>query len=121
MFDLAAKLGHEVEELRVKARVRGLCIRAQRRLLVAPSGYAPRDEFTLAHEMMELYLPREWLELPEHTKELLCDRGAAALLLPRKAFLESLERHGWNVEDQRRLWPHVSATVIEARINECLP
>lgn len=118
MRELAHGLGQAVEDLHINARVRGLCVRAQHRILLNPSGYGPRDEFTIGHELMELYIPREWLSLPEATKERLCDRGAAALILPRAEFLASVERHGRNVHALHREWPRASGQVIKARLLE---
>jgi hypothetical protein len=120
MIDLASILGAEVEAMRMPTGTIGACCREEWSIVFEPTGYQPRDEFTIAHEIMELFAPRSVLELPREVKERFCDLGAAALLLPRAAFLRTLELYGWNVDDQRRVWPRVSAKVITARIDEVL-
>ena len=119
MVRVALALGYEVAARQLPDGIAGASARGCRWIFVAPSGYRPRDEFTIAHELMELHIPRSVLELPRATKERFCDRGAAALLLPRGAFLRSLTQHGWEIEQQRQRWPLVSGRVIEARIYEC--
>jgi Zn-dependent peptidase ImmA (M78 family) len=120
VFEIARRLRIDVERVQLPPGVLGVSSRSAWAILYEESGYRPRDEFTVAHELMELHLPRPVLELPRAVKERFCDRGAAALLLPRGAFLRSLKEFGWNVEDQRQRWPYVSARVIAARIDECL-
>lgn len=120
MLTIAARLGIHLEHIDMPPGVLGLALRAERAILYGPSGYAPRDEFTVAHEIMELHIPRAVLDLPKEIKERFCDQGAAALLLPRLDFLRSIARHGNNVRALREEWPRVSGQCIKARLVECL-
>jgi IrrE N-terminal-like domain len=118
---LAARLGVSIHEHPVRG-LAGVAVRSAHAVLLSPSGYAPRDEFTLAHELMELYLPSQWRRaLPEKLKERACDRGAAALLLPRQQFLFSLHGTGWDLPALRRRWPTASWGAIAARLVDLVP
>lgn len=84
--------------------------------MISPSGYNARDEFTLAHELVELHCPAAWRELPRERKEAMCDRGAAALLLPAAAFRVSIDQHGLDLPQLRRQWRHASWATIARRL-----
>lgn len=77
-----------------------------------------RREFTTAHELMEANLP---LGIPPEVKEAWCDRGAAALMMPEAAFLESGNSCGWDLEALRTWWPHCSWNALVRRIADLVP
>ena len=113
----AKRLGVDVEEHQLDPGVHGAAIIRFRSIVLSPSGYTARDEFTLAHELMELHIPGSWRrDLPKATKEAACDRGAAALLLPAAAFKQSVAELGANLPPLRRRWAHASWSTIARRM-----
>lgn len=95
----------------------GAAIVPLRLIVISPSGYAARDEFTLAHELMELHIPSSWRrDLPKEVKEAACDRGAAALLLPAQAFTASVNKVGVDLPALRRAWPNASWSTLAKRL-----
>lgn len=113
---LLERLGVRVVTASSGCPVEGLAVRHEQTVVVRASGYAPRDEFTLAHELLELHLPRELLELPRARKEALVDYGAAALLLPRAAFAADAHASGLDVPALRRRWRGASWAVVARRL-----
>jgi hypothetical protein len=120
MRDVCRALGVDIEEDRLNSRVRAISFRSESLILLRPSGYRPRDEFSIAHELLELYGP--WSpEVPAATKELLCDRGAAALLLPSDEFLKSARAERFDLAVLRRRWPLASWGALSCRISDLVP
>lgn len=100
----------------------GSAMRSVRAIMLSPSGYEPRDEFTLAHELAELHIPAAWhATLPERVKERMCDRVAAALLLPPPQFLYALFETNWSLPLLRRRFPIASYEAIARRIVDLKP
>ena len=120
MTKVAKRLGVDVEPMPLRYR-RGVASPEERAILYQPSGYRPRDEFTIAHELMELHLPRSILDLDPRVKEKFCNRGAAALLLPQQQFLFSLHGSGWELPELRRRWPWASWGAIATRLVDLVP
>lgn len=112
----ARRIGVEVCEKELPEGVHGFAARRIRTVVISPSGYPARDEFTLAHELMEMHIPDSWRELPRALKEEMCDRGAAALLLPAEAFCASVDRFGIDLPVLRRQWRNASWTTIARRL-----
>lgn len=113
--ELAEKLGWRVVKQQLPTE--GLALRDAGTIVVSPTGYLARDEFTLAHELIEMVLPREWrLALQPERKEALVDFGAAALLLPRGPFLSSVVEEGLELPALRRRWARASWAVIARRL-----
>lgn len=86
--------------------------------IVVARRHLPRQEFTIAHELMEANVPQR---VPAEIKEQWCDRGAAALMMPRIAFLESGTASGWDLEVMRQWWPHCSWNALVKRITDLVP
>lgn len=85
--------------------------------MVDPSGYLPRDEFTIAHEIAELHLPHDWREtLGPALWERACNRVASALLLPAGAFVTSVLELGLDLPALRRRWTHASWDTLARRL-----
>jgi Zn-dependent peptidase ImmA (M78 family) len=118
---LAARLNVPVHEHPLRC-MNGKAARQARAIILSPSGYEPRDEFTIAHELAELHLPAQWRStLSEQTKERCCNRIAAALLLPAKAFLWALHETDWDLPAVRRRFPRVSFEAVATRIVDLRP
>lgn len=79
-------------------------------------GYEPRVQMTLAHEVFELVLQGE---LP--WREALCQRGAAALLVPATAYAVSWERCRGDLAQLKAEWPIASWEVLATRAAEVFP
>lgn len=54
---LARRLGVHVVREDLGGGLAGCALRRLATVVVAPSGYSARDEFTLAHELVEMFLP----------------------------------------------------------------
>lgn len=75
--------------------------------------------YLIAHECGHWLLHDEgWVNLERSTEERAASRIAAALLLPRRAYLRDLRRVGWNIADLHRLWPLASPWIHARRIAE---
>lgn len=83
MDQVAHGLGVRVIRAPLPMGARGFSLRADRTVFIRPSGYAPRDEFSIAHELVELHAP--WRALPERLQEKLCDRAAGGDVAPEAA------------------------------------
>lgn len=116
MRGLLERLGVKVFEHWMGEGACGAAFPELRTVVLSPSGYTPRDEFTLAHELMELHAPSSWGELPAATKERMCDRGASALLLPAGAYLDTVEHLGRDLAALRRRWRHASWDTLARRL-----
>ena len=119
MRQVAERLGHTILERETDIPVRGLATRnaAGSHIVLVASGYLARDEFTIAHELMELHIPRDWRTyLPNDLKEGMCDRGAAALLLPTAPFRASVDELAGELPALRRHWRNASWDVIARRL-----
>jgi len=112
----AERLGVRVCERELPEGVDGFAARHIRTVVVSPSGYSARDEFTVAHELIEIHAPQSWHELPRERKEAMCDRGAAALLLPAAAFRATIDELGLDLPRLRRRWRHASWGTIGRRL-----
>lgn len=117
---LASRLSVDVAAVHLPG-VRGAASAEERLIVYSPSGYAPRDEFTIAHELMELHVPAPVAQLGAAVREQFCDRGAAALILPRQQFLFSLHGVGFELPALRRRWPLASWGAIAARLVDLVP
>lgn len=82
---------------------------------VAACSYRPHMEFGQAHEALEKNVP-PWM--PPDLKELYCDRGAAALMMPARSFLESGTACDWELQVLLGWWPHCSPYAILRRITD---
>jgi hypothetical protein len=116
MRGLIDSLGIRLVERWMGAGVLGCTLRSIETIVLSPSGYAARDEFTLAHEVLEYFAPAEWNTLPRETKEAICDRGAAALLLPALPFKIAVREHGIDLAALRRRWRLASWATIAHRL-----
>lgn len=115
MRELAERLDVTVLERDLGA-LAGVTLRGLRAVVLSPSGYDARDEFTLAHELIELHLP-DWMRVaPDSLRERLCDRGAAALLLPGSVFAASARTLQRDLSALRRAWPVASWSVLARRL-----
>lgn len=124
MERVAAALGCRVQwvhPLEVPEDFRGACRPKTRTIFVARSSYQPRNEFSQAHEIAELHIPRAVRELPAALKERYCNRVAAALLLPREQFLACIRSSDWNLPGLRRRWPLASWGAIASRLADLVP
>ena len=72
-------------------------------------------EFSIAHELMEIYLPRKL------RTEDMCNRGAAALLLPWIPYLRDLARHELELPIMRARWPLASYPTLARRLVDLHP
>jgi hypothetical protein len=89
------------------------CISCEQQLVYLPSTMRPeRRQFQLAHEIGHYILRLHGIEDTESR----CNRFASALLLPRRDFLASLRRHGWQIAWLKQQWPRVSHEAIGRRI-----
>lgn len=118
MRGLLERLGLTLRERDIDAPIRGASLRGLSRVLLVPSGYHPRDEFTIAHEIIESFFPSEWnrYAATEEDKERACDRGAAALLLPAAEFHRSVTELRHELPALRRRWRNASWDVIARRL-----
>jgi Zn-dependent peptidase ImmA (M78 family) len=121
MRELAKRLGVAVFEQPMRG-LNGAALRSVRAILVSPSGYTPRDEFTLAHELAELHLPQSWRDsMGDAMKEAACNWIASALLLPAGPFRYWLQEVDWNLPKARRRWPNASYEVVATRAVVLVP
>lgn len=120
MEELSRRLGVAVEEAQLRFH-RGLALPDDRAILYRPTGYVPRDQFTIAHELMELHCPRPILDLEPATKERFCNRGAAALLMPQQQFQFSLRGLGWDLPRLRQRFALASWGAIAQRLVDLVP
>lgn len=119
---MAQRLGYRVVRGALPAGLRGTSIRGEPLIVVRPECYRPREEFAVGHELLELHLPRCLLDvLEQEAKERVCNRGAAALLLPRQPFMSSLAAARWDLAELRRRLPWASWAAIATRIVDLVP
>ena len=112
-------LGYQVRYTRTLGRyIDGWYDDGTCRIVVAAGMSATRREFTVAHELMEANLP---LGIPADVKESWCDRGAAALMMPAREFLESGTACGWDLAVLREWWPHCSWNALVRRVTDLVP
>ena len=83
---------------------------------IAERCYDAADEFAVAHEIVELHIPKLGA-----LHEDFVDRAAAALLMPRTEFLASVAQCLFDVAAVRRQWHWASFTAIIWRIAELCP
>lgn len=69
--------------------VRGRSVEGLKTIWIAPQPYLPRRTLTICHELLELALPRHW---DGDLRERMCQRGAAALILPSRAYEQAFKR-----------------------------
>jgi hypothetical protein len=120
MVDVARRLSVDVARIYLPG-VRGAASPEERLIVFTPSGYPPRDEFTVAHELMELHMPTPVAQLQPAERERFCDRGAAALLLPRQQFLFTSRVARGELPELRRRWPWASWGAIASRFVDLVP
>lgn len=84
-------------------------------LRVAACDYLPHQEFGAGHELMEKNVP---LGLAPDLKEAWCDRGAAALMMPARSFLESGTACDWELDVLQAWWPVCSPFALLRRITD---
>lgn len=117
---IARSLGHTIEHVpRLPGEARGGVDPETRAILLAPCAYQPRLELTTAHELCEMYLRRG--AVPKQWHEAACQRGAAALLMPRGAFVASANSCNLHVPTLAKFWPHCSREAILTRIADLFP
>lgn len=77
-----------------------------------------RASFTIAHELAEHYTPAR---IDPMWHEEFCDRTAAALMMPAKAFIDSGVACGWNFGVLRVWWPSCSWNALVRRVADLVP
>jgi hypothetical protein len=116
---IAEALGIEVGHRKLPAGLLGLSIPGEKKIVVSPSGYSPRDAMTTAHEMAERLVSKM---LPDpHNHEAFCDRIAAAILLPRAVYLPQLREAKFDLAVLRRTWRFASWEVLGLRVVDLVP
>jgi hypothetical protein len=89
------------------------------RVIWIAAGQSPtRQQFAAGHEIGELSLR---LAISGDVREAICQRFAAALLLPRAAFAADLMETAGSLPLLRRRWPHASALAIARRVTDVHP
>lgn len=81
---------------------------------IVPHAYPAKREYTLAHELMELALPRK--VIAGKPRERVCQRAAASFLLPSIAFKRSLALSGWELPTLVGWWKWASWEALGFRI-----
>lgn len=106
---VAAALGHPVVREKIATGARGISFPGEAEITIQPD--APdREQLAIGHELMELHLQRglgAW--------EQLCQRGAAALLVPAIIFLPALLRHQLDLLALHERFPSASLEVLGNR------
>ena len=116
--EIARALGYRIRiDHRLPPDVEGMLDPLTSTIIVARR-HAPRQEFTIAHELMEANVP---LHLPSEIKEQWCDRGAAALMMPARKFLRSGFACDWDLEVLRAWWPSCSWNALVKRVADLVP
>lgn len=116
---MARALGHTIEWApQLTGFASGMVHPITCAILLAPCNYRPRVQLTIAHEMIEHYLPSK-LDLRWH--EAACQRGAAALLMPREQFIASAVSAQLRLPDLCRAWPHASREAVLSRVADLFP
>lgn len=116
--EVARKLGFRVRVKELEDGLAGYHVEGTNRIVVA-KGYEPRQQASIAHELIEANLPER---LPDYLHEKFCERGAAGIALPRTLFIESLFRCGWDVPLLRRSeWQWASWEAIAMRASDLIP
>lgn len=106
---VAVTLGHTVERGPLPTGLRGLSVPGEQEITIRPDT-PEREQLAIGHELTELHLerrPGDW--------EQLCQRGAAALLVPAAAFLRALLRHRLDLPALRSRFPCASMEVLGNR------
>lgn len=104
--------------LRLRPR-RGAHARLQRDVIVYDPDEPPdARSYRIAHECGHWLLRDEGWTLDRATEERAASRIAAALLLPRRAYLRDLGRTGWDLDALHELWPLASRWIHARRITE---
>jgi hypothetical protein len=114
---IAPALGHQIITRQLHPGEGGKFDPLLRRIIVAPNPYQPHVEFVIAHETLELRKPRN---VPAEFKEDYCDRGAAALMMPARTFLDSGAACDWELEVLSAWWPHCSPLALLRRITDLM-
>jgi hypothetical protein len=116
--DLARSLQISVEEADLPEGVCGTCDPFVPSVMVAPNLRPPRRQYTICHELAELHVAER---LDESIHERLCQNTAAALLMPRQSFLNSVREQGLDLLALRMRWVHCSYEAIASRVAELIP
>ena len=77
-----------------------------------------RRSFTAAHELLHALAPAD---LVGGDLEAWCNRGAAAVLMPREPFLHSGVACGWNLRVLTGWWPYCAPLALLRRMTDLLP
>lgn len=109
------RLGYSIEEVPdLGEGVLGRTLRGSTVIEIVPHAYEPKREYTLAHELMELALPRK--TIAGKPRERVCQRAAASFLLPSIAFKRSLTLSGWDLPTLVRWWKWASWEALGFRV-----
>lgn len=111
-------LGFQLVEEYLGRGVRGLTVAGSNIIRVAPTPYQPRREFTIGHELLELHLPALCVG---QVREAACQRGAAALLLPAREFIDDWLRYRGQLPELRQHRPYASWEALASRSADLLP
>lgn len=113
------RLGLQLSEEYCGKGIRGCSVTGDPVVRIAKESYAPRRELTIAHELLELALPRHFRRGP--LRERLCQRGAAALMLPSIAFERAIFLAEWDLAKLRRWHSWVSWEALGRRAADLFP
>lgn len=91
---------------------------ARGRIVYDPTDAPEAQAYMIAHEAAHWLLRDEGWVLPRDLEERAASRIGVALMLPRRAYLESLRSTGWDLVALRRLWPLASMWILARRIVE---
>lgn len=118
-LELASVLGHPVDFVdALPGNARGGRDPETCEILIVRSPYHRRVALTIAHELIEHYVPSR---LEEQWHEPFCQRGAAALLMPREAFAASAIACDLRLPALKAYWPGCSLEAILTRVADLFP
>lgn len=112
------RLGYRVLVEDLGPRVKGHSEDGSKIIRLAPQPYLPAMLFVLAHEFMELSVSRHY---QGKLRERICQRGAAAFLLPSIAFKHTLWKSGWDLRELLNWWPWASWEALGFRVADLYP
>lgn len=116
---VARALGFEVRRKELADGLAGYHLEGTDRIVVAKCWHPPREECSIAHELVEAVVQRT---LPDAEHEAFCERAAAALMLPASEYLQTLFARGLDLARMRRReWPWASWEVLARRASDLLP
>lgn len=112
---MAEALGHYVVREYIARGARGSSKPGEAEITIAPDTVM-REQLAIGHELMELHLPAL-----DGNREHLCQRGAAALLVPSRLFLRAMLACELDLRRLRRAFPLASAEVLGNRLVDLCP